>query len=477
MAVLAAVVFEAFLRREDNEPEQEHENENENENECRHYYWNPYHCHSRFHLQRMAAICASIVAAFSFSLLLLEKIVTRGGNGSATFEEMQHDVMTALAWCHRHRDQILLLDNANNNNNNNNDNTPSPPFLFGGYSSGGHVAATLLQRPASFWTETHGLPPPERFFAAVLHISPVLATRSIDDFCRDEGVWDLLWKEEKKGRNQYENGHGRGESTQENMWHRKHSSSSTTESSPSSCFSSSLPPPFFSETSHSNATTATTTLSSSSSSSSPSPSSSSSLEEHGSDERSSHNKRMNSSKHQPQLQQHQPLQKLLSPPTWLTDQILRLVFGTTQTNDNHNDNHHHRNHRPPHLPSPLHTYRNTPFLPHIFIGCQRELPFGIPWLDLFFVSRIYSTLLRVKLFPEWDATTVQEQWPDDGTGHGEHRSVVDSRYCEISCSDHWNILRSRELFRVLEREIGRVVRVSARGDSGERERERENRKE
>mmetsp|Transcript_11637 Transcript_11637/g.24604 ORF Transcript_11637/g.24604 Transcript_11637/m.24604 type:complete len:190 (+) Transcript_11637:1147-1716(+) len=182
---------------------------------------------------------------------------------------------------------------------------------------------------------------------------------------------------------------------------------------------------------------------------------------------------MNSSKHQPQLQQHQPLQKLLSPPTWLTDQILRLVFGTTQTNDNHNDNHHHRNHRPPHLPSPLHTYRNTPFLPHIFIGCQRELPFGIPWLDLFFVSRIYSTLLRVKLFPEWDATTVQEQWPDDGTGHGEHRSVVDSRYCEISCSDHWNILRSRELFRVLEREIGRVVRVSARGDSGERERERE----
>ena len=99
-------------------------------------------------------------------------------------------------------------------------------------------------------------------------------------------------------------------------------------------------------------------------------------------------------------------------PTWLTDQIVKAVFGQ----------------QAPNIPSPVHTYDKSPPIPHIFLGCKNEM-FGLNWLDLFFASPSYSELIA--------------------------SMGIESRYTAVQ-SDHWNILASNELRYHLRKELKRV---------------------
>lgn len=47
-------------------------------------------------------------------------------------------------------------------------------------------ATTLLQCLSSFWMETYHLLPTKKFFVAMLYISPVMVTQSVNKFCRDK---------------------------------------------------------------------------------------------------------------------------------------------------------------------------------------------------------------------------------------------------------------------------------------------------
>jgi len=84
-----------------------------------------------------------------------------GARGSATFEQMLDDVATALQWVQANRASLPQH---------------GPKVVFGGYSSGGHVASSLLQRPDVL--AAHGLPSriPE-LCDGVLLLSGVLGTR------------------------------------------------------------------------------------------------------------------------------------------------------------------------------------------------------------------------------------------------------------------------------------------------------------
>mmetsp|Transcript_25930 Transcript_25930/g.44280 ORF Transcript_25930/g.44280 Transcript_25930/m.44280 type:complete len:161 (-) Transcript_25930:149-631(-) len=100
-------------------------------------------------------------------------------------------------------------------------------------------------------------------------------------------------------------------------------------------------------------------------------------------------------------------------PTWLTDGVVKAVFGHTTASD---------------IPSPIHTCEKSPGIPHIFLGCQEEM-FGLNFLDTFFCSASYCELLN---------------------------SIgIESRYTAVQ-SDHWNILNSAELSDALGRELRRI---------------------
>ena len=83
-------------------------------------------------------------------------------HGAATPDEMLDDVARALCWVHRERSTLSS--------------SSKPKLIVGGYSSGGHVAMSLLQRPdkLSQWN----LPQRAAGFDGVLHVSGVFATRS-----------------------------------------------------------------------------------------------------------------------------------------------------------------------------------------------------------------------------------------------------------------------------------------------------------
>lgn len=102
--------------------------------------------------------------------ILFCMLIALGRHGSASFSVMLNDVTEALVWIQHHRkhqqDSITNLL------------VSSSPIIFGGYSSGGHVAATLLQTPELFIS--HGLPPPEKLFTSILMISAVLAVRPLE---------------------------------------------------------------------------------------------------------------------------------------------------------------------------------------------------------------------------------------------------------------------------------------------------------
>ncbi|KAL9182492.1 hypothetical protein ACHAXT_013144 [Thalassiosira profunda] len=262
--------------------------------------------------------------ATAFAMLLVAGIFLMeiGGVGAASFEQMQTDVMDALAWLHANEAKLGLQRTEESSRR---------LFVFGGYSSGGHVAATVTQQP-QLWKERN-LPPPHEHCDSMLYISPVLSTKSSHE--------ELSRKISSL-------------------------SSSTPATSPSS---SSLP--------------------------SLSPS-----------EASSHLSRQSS------MVDAEPTSTTAksSPPTWLTNQVVKSVFGPSA----------------PSVPSPIHTCDRSPAVPHLFVGCENEM-FGLNLLDTFFCSPQYSEMLN-------------------GLG-------IESRYSAVR-SDHWNILNSNELSEALRRELG-----------------------
>ena len=262
-----------------------------------------------------------LLILFITGLLLMQL----GGIGAASFDEMQNDVLTALKWLKANEDRIGVKCSSASREESKSSNQSQ--FIFGGYSSGGHVAATLAQN-ANLWKD-HDLPPPQIHCDSLLFISPVLATKAYHD---------VLIK--------------------------KMSSLSS---------SSSLPSLSPSET--------------------------------------------GSSEHDAPSRQSSSISEALStqpkPPTWLTDQVVKAVFGRTVASS---------------IPSPIHTYEKSSVLPHIFVGCENEM-FGLPWLNTFFCSSNFSELL---------------------TSMG-----IESRYTAVQ-SDHWNILNSDGLREHLRKELKRV---------------------
>ena len=88
--------------------------------------------------------------------------------GSAGIDDMVHDVAEAMARVHRNKDKLCETTATTKNATN-------TPLIFGGYSSGGHVAACLLLQQ-EVWKQ-HGLPDPTDLFAGILLISGVLAVQ------------------------------------------------------------------------------------------------------------------------------------------------------------------------------------------------------------------------------------------------------------------------------------------------------------
>jgi alpha/beta hydrolase fold len=112
-------------------------------------------------------------AASTLGGLAMASIV---GQGSATLDDMVDDVAQAIAWVQAHPElcchqpTALSLESTTAVSFNN------VPMILGGYSSGGHVAACLLQRP-DVW-QRHGLPhDPASLFAGIFYVSGVLAVQ------------------------------------------------------------------------------------------------------------------------------------------------------------------------------------------------------------------------------------------------------------------------------------------------------------
>ena len=95
-------------------------------------------------------------------LLATWHMLARGG---ATHDEMVDDVASALLWVRANRAKLVAYPSA----------APPSKMVFGGYSSGAHVAACLLQRPDLL--AARGLPPAGELCDGVLFISGVLGTR------------------------------------------------------------------------------------------------------------------------------------------------------------------------------------------------------------------------------------------------------------------------------------------------------------
>lgn len=89
--------------------------------------------------------------------------------GAASHDEMMDDVALALKWIRNNRERLVMCgDDAD---------TPARPRLqiFGGYSSGAHVAMSLLQRPGKL--AQNGLTAPMAGFDGVLLLSGVCSAR------------------------------------------------------------------------------------------------------------------------------------------------------------------------------------------------------------------------------------------------------------------------------------------------------------
>lgn len=297
---------------------------------------------THFPTQQASSVPFGRTSVFILTVLFGLLLIQVAGMGSATFDQMQNDVMDAVAYLEKNKKRFgLNFSSARTKGSNEN----VSPFVFGGYSSGGHVAATVTQQP-HLWKERN-LPPPERYCDSLLFLSPVLSTKPYTEMCR------------------------------------KISSSSLSMISPSSSMPSLAPSENFQandQNSEGKALESSSSMSSSTISS---------------------------------------LQSASSPPTWLTSELVKAIFGHAAAQS---------------TPSPIHTYHKSPSVPHTFIGCRNEM-FGLHWLDIFFASPAYCELLK---------------------------SIgIESRYLAVD-SDHWNILNSTVLREALEKEIQIILTRDSR---------------
>jgi alpha/beta hydrolase fold len=108
------------------------------------------------------------VVGASLGILAMASIL---GQGSATLDDMVNDVAQAIAWIKAHPElcrPAATVTRAVSCN--------GTPMILGGYSSGGHVVACLLQRPDAL--QRHGLPnDPALLFAGIVYVSGVLAVQ------------------------------------------------------------------------------------------------------------------------------------------------------------------------------------------------------------------------------------------------------------------------------------------------------------
>jgi len=101
-----------------------------------------------------------VFLASAFQLLLWQKLTC----SSATYEDMLADVACALRWVHDNRQHLHCPSQP-----------PPTKLMFGGYSSGAHVAASLLQRTEIL--EANGLPQPSAGLCdSLIFLSGVFAT-------------------------------------------------------------------------------------------------------------------------------------------------------------------------------------------------------------------------------------------------------------------------------------------------------------
>jgi len=117
----------------------------------------------------ISAIIAALTTSWHFGvatallLVLFRFLLIIGNQGSAELEDMMSDVSEAIEWvkCNKH---ALVLENHDMNN--------LPKMIFGGYSSGGHVSATLMNK-RYFW-EKYG-----DIISGIIMISGVLAVKPV----------------------------------------------------------------------------------------------------------------------------------------------------------------------------------------------------------------------------------------------------------------------------------------------------------
>ena len=104
------------------------------------------------HSLDMAIVVAGILG-------FLNVLLWWAGQGAATLDDMLNDVATALQWVHQNQGMIM---------------GPHNQLVFGGYSSGGHIAATIMQRPHLL--QERGMEP-SQMIQGVLLLSGVLSVR------------------------------------------------------------------------------------------------------------------------------------------------------------------------------------------------------------------------------------------------------------------------------------------------------------
>ena len=131
---------------------------------------------SLYHHHKVVVVVACIT-------LLWVNFLYSAGQHAATFDMMLDDVAEALRWVNTNRNhEILMVDRPKTKKvDGKNRQHQHRPLIFGGYSSGGHVAATLLLQSPDFFQE-RGLPADqESFIDGVLLLSGVLGVRRLRD--------------------------------------------------------------------------------------------------------------------------------------------------------------------------------------------------------------------------------------------------------------------------------------------------------
>ena len=331
--------------------------------------------------------------------------------GSATLNDMVDDVATAIAWVEQHPHLIF----ASGDNNQTCRQRQRPQVVFGGYSSGGHVAATLLQRPASYWKERHGLASPKELFDAIVYISGVLAVRPVDT-SRLDNLPTVS--------NTIQTIYSRSSSSGLTSFSSSHETSTTS--------SSTTPENASPNTDHHRETTITTTKTTRTSS-------------------ITHDSVVFFPKDfsLPPRGRHGSITNATTP-VWLTNWVCRVVWGSDWQS---------------HLPSPLEEIVQccssdddlTPCrsddvrtIPHLLIQNHHEVPLLVPpfrflsfCLDTFFCAAAYHRALQQS----------HHRPAAQGATRTTHVTL------RIVGSDHWNILASQHLYHALREELPPLLRI------------------